>query len=135
MTLGPEGLVANHFPFIVDAEASPLGTLRAHMARANGQWKGLDGSGEALVIFQGPHQYITPSWYPAKAETGKVVPTWNYALVHVYGRPRIVEDPEWLLAPRLRAVRRQRGEQAGPVGRLRCPGGVRRRDAQGDRRR
>ena len=67
------------------------------MARANGQWKGLDGSGEALIIFQGPHQYITPAWYPAKAETGKVVPTWNYALVHAYGRPRIVEDPEWLL--------------------------------------
>jgi transcriptional regulator len=97
VTVGPEGLVANHFPFIVDAGASRLGTLRAHMARANGQWKGLDGKGEALVIFQGPHRYITPAWYPAKAETGKVVPTWNYALVHVYGRPRIVEDREWLL--------------------------------------
>jgi transcriptional regulator len=97
VTLGPEGLVANHFPFIVDAEASPLGTLRGHMARANGQWKDLDGSQEALVIFQGAHRYITPSWYPAKAETGKVVPTWNYALVHVYGRPRIVEDRDWLL--------------------------------------
>ena len=97
VTVGPEGLVANHFPFIVDAGASPLGMLRAHMARANGQWKGLDGTEEALVIFQGPHGYITPAWYPAKAETGKVVPTWNYAIVHAYGRPRIVEDPEWLL--------------------------------------
>jgi len=97
VTVGPEGLVANHFPFVVDADASPLGTLRAHMARANGQWKGLDGTAEALVIFHGPYSYITPAWYPAKAETGKVVPTWNYALVHAYGRPRIVEDPEWLL--------------------------------------
>ena len=97
VTVGPEGLVANHFPFIVDADASPLGTLRAHMARANGQWKGLDGTGEALVIFQGPYSYITPAWYPAKADTGKVVPTWNYALVHAYGRPRIVDDPAWLL--------------------------------------
>src|SRR5687767_6882086 len=97
VTVGSEGLVANHFPFIVDPDASPLGTLRAHMARANGQWKGLDGEHEALVIFQGPHRYITPAWYPAKAETGKVVPTWNYALVHAYGRPRIVEDPAWLL--------------------------------------
>lgn len=97
VTVGPEGLVANHFPFIVDADAAPLGTLRAHMARANGQWMDLDGSREALVVFQGAHGYITPSWYPAKAETGKVVPTWNYALVHVYGRPRAVEDRAWLL--------------------------------------
>ena len=97
VTPGAEGLVANQFPFVVDAGASPLGTLRAHMARANGQWKDLDGSQEALVIFQGPYAYITPAWYPAKAETGKVVPTWNYAIVHAHGRPRIVHDPEWLL--------------------------------------
>ena len=97
VTLGAEGLVANPDPFIVDADASPLGTLRAHMARANGQWKEIDGSQEALIIFQGPQQYITPAWYPAKAETGKVVPTWNYALVHAYGRPCIVDDAEWLL--------------------------------------
>jgi transcriptional regulator len=97
VTLGPDGMVANHFPFLVDPDASPLGTLRAHMARANDQWKGLDGSQEALVIFQGDHAYITPSWYPAKAETGKVVPTWNYALVHVYGKPRFIDDRDWLL--------------------------------------
>jgi transcriptional regulator len=97
VSVGPDGLVANHYPFVVHPEASPLGTLRAHMARANGQWKELDGSQEALIIFQGPYAYITPSWYPAKAETGKVVPTWNYAIVHAYGRPRIIQDPEWLL--------------------------------------
>ena len=97
VTFGTDGLVANHFPFVVDADASPLGTLRAHMARANGQWKELDGSQEALVIFQGPYAYITPAWYPAKAETGKVVPTWNYAIVHAYGRVRAVDDREWLL--------------------------------------
>jgi transcriptional regulator len=97
VTVGADGLVANHFPFIIDAQASPLGTLRAHMARANGQWKELDGSREAVIIFQGHHGYVTPSWYPAKAETGKVVPTWNYALVHVYGKPRPIEDKEWLL--------------------------------------
>src|SRR4051812_21196624 len=76
VTPGPDGLLANHFPFIVDANASPLGTLQAHMARANGQWKDLDGKADALVIFQGPDTYISPAWYPAKAETGKVVPTW-----------------------------------------------------------
>lgn len=98
VSLGPGGLVANHYPFLIDPEASPLGTLRAHLARANGQWKTLlDAPQEALVIFQGADTYITPSWYPAKAETGKVVPTWNYAIVHAYGRPRIVDDPSWLL--------------------------------------
>jgi transcriptional regulator len=96
VTLGPDGLVANHLPFVVDAGASPLGTLRAHMARANQQWRDLDGSRDALVIFQGADAYISPSWYPAKAETGKVVPTWNYAIVHVHGRPRAVDDRDWL---------------------------------------
>ena len=97
VSLGPSGLVANHFPFVLDAGTGPLGTLRAHMARANGQWQELDGDRDALVIFQGHHSYVTPSWYPAKVETGKVVPTWNYALVHVYGRPRMIHDQEWLL--------------------------------------
>ena len=97
VTLGPDGLIANHYPFVVDAAASTFGTLRAHMSRANDQWKYLSGIQEALVIFQGPHAYITPSWYATKAETGKVVPTWNYALVHVHGRPRVVDDADWLL--------------------------------------
>jgi transcriptional regulator len=97
VSVGADGLVANHFPFIIDADASPLGTLRAHMARANDQWKALDGSQDALVIFQGAYAYVSPSWYPTKAETGKVVPTWNYAIVHAHGRPRIVEDGAWLL--------------------------------------
>src|SRR5207249_1650557 len=97
VTVGPDGLVANHVPFVLDAEASSRGTLRAHLARANDQWKLLDGTHDALVIFQGAHAYISPSWYPVKAETGKVVPTWNYAIVHVHGRPRAIEDREWLL--------------------------------------
>jgi transcriptional regulator len=97
VTIGDEGLVANHFPFVIDPTQGPLGTLRAHMSRANTQWRDLDGSREALVIFQGVDTYITPSWYPSKAEAGKAVPTWNYALVHVHGRPRAMHDPEWLL--------------------------------------
>ena len=68
-----------------------------HVARANDQWEALDGSQDALVIFQGAYAYVSPSWYPTKAETGKVVPTWNYAIVHAHGRPRIVEDGAWLL--------------------------------------
>jgi transcriptional regulator len=96
VSVGPDGLIANHFPFVVDAATGPLGTLRAHMSRGNAQWKSLGGAGEVLAIFQGPEGYITPSWYESKRETGKAVPTWNYVLVHVYGRPRVVEDRDWL---------------------------------------
>lgn len=97
VTVGADGLVANHYPFVIDQGQGELGTLRAHMSRANTQWRDLDGSRDALVIFQGVHTYITPSWYPSKAESGKVVPTWNYALVHAHGRPRAIHDPAWLL--------------------------------------
>jgi len=81
-------LVASHLPFVVDREAGESGTLTAHMARANGQWQTLRGDQEALVIFQGPHAYVSPSWY----ETHPSVPTWNYLTVHAYGRPRLIED-------------------------------------------
>lgn len=97
VTLGAEGLTANHVPFIVDDCAGRLGILRAHLARANPQWRDFDGEREAVIMFQGADAYITPSWYPLKAETGKVVPTWNYAIVHVHGRPRAIEDRDWLL--------------------------------------
>jgi transcriptional regulator len=96
VTLGPSGLVANHVPFLIDPEASKLGTLRAHVARANPQWREFDPAHEALVIFQGVERYITPSWYETKRETGKVVPTWNYAVVHAYGPMKPIEDQAWL---------------------------------------
>jgi transcriptional regulator len=73
------------------------GILRGHVSRANSQWRELDSSIEALAIFAGPQHYITPNWYPEKAEDGKVVPTWNYAVVHAYGTIRVLEDPAWLL--------------------------------------
>jgi transcriptional regulator len=93
VTLGADGLAANHLPMELVDEPPPLGILRCHVSRANPVWK---TSAEALVVFQGPHGYISPSWYPSKAETGAVVPTWNYAVVHAHGRPRIVEDRAWL---------------------------------------
>ena len=96
MTLGEVGLVANHIPFILDAGSGALGTLRGHVARANGQWRDVRRDVEALVIFQGPQSYITPSWYATKQETGKVVPTWNYAVVHAYGVIHVIEDGNWL---------------------------------------
>jgi transcriptional regulator len=96
VTAGPSGLVANHVPFLIDPEVSKLGTLRAHIARSNPQWREFDPAQEALVIFQGAERYITPSWYETKRETGKVVPTWNYAVVHAYGPMKAIEDQAWL---------------------------------------
>jgi transcriptional regulator len=96
ITAGPAGLLANLFPFLLDAEGTEKGTLRLHMARANPQWRELEAVEECLVVFQGPQDYVTPSWYATKRETGKVVPTWNYATVHAWGRPRVMNDDAWL---------------------------------------
>jgi transcriptional regulator len=96
ITAGPGGLLANPFPFLLDANGSDKGTLRLHIARANPQWRELEAVEECLVVFQGPQDYVTPSWYVTKRETGKVVPTWNYATVHAWGRPRVMNDDVWL---------------------------------------
>ena len=95
VTVGSDGLNANHLPLELDPQPAPFGTLRGHVARSNRLWRDA-GSSEALAVFQGPQAYITPSWYPTKHETGKVTPTWNYAVVHAYGRLRIIDDPDWL---------------------------------------
>jgi transcriptional regulator len=96
ITAGPGGLLANLFPFLLDSEGAEKGTLRLHLARANPQWRELEAIEECLVVFQGAQDYVTPSWYATKRETGKVVPTWNYATVHAWGRPRVVNDDGWL---------------------------------------
>ena len=96
VTLGSDGLNANHIPIEIDPEPVPFGTLRGHVARANPVWRDYAADVEAVVVFQGPARYVTPSWYPTKRETGKVVPTFNYAVVHAYGAMRIVEDAAWL---------------------------------------
>ncbi|HEX3950635.1 MAG TPA: FMN-binding negative transcriptional regulator [Steroidobacteraceae bacterium] len=90
------GLIANHVPVQTLDEPAPLGCIRGHIARANPLWRGYRGGTEALAIFQGPQAYISPSLYPSKAETGEVVPTWNYAVVHAAGTLRFIEDPAWL---------------------------------------
>jgi transcriptional regulator len=93
---GPQGLIANAVPFLLDPAASRLGTLEAHVARANPQWRDLAASPEALVVFQGVDHYISPSWYAAKRETHKVVPTWNYVMVQARGKARVLDDDKWL---------------------------------------
>jgi transcriptional regulator len=96
---GSEGLTATHLPTVLKVDADcPLGRIECHLARPNPQWKTLTPEIDALLIFQGPEAYIRPGWYPSKAEHGKVVPTWNYAAVHAYGRLEMVEDKDWLLA-------------------------------------
>jgi transcriptional regulator len=96
VTFGNGGLTANLIPFVLDSAASPNGTLKGHLARPNRQWQDFDPAVEALVIFQGAEHYITPSWYAAKREHGKVVQTWNYAKVQVQGPLRVIDDPAWL---------------------------------------
>lgn len=96
VTLSSKGLNANHIPLHLSLEPSPFGTLRGHVARANPIWSDITNDVEVLAIFHGPETYVTPSWYPTKAETGKVVPTWNYTVAHAYGTLRVVDDPVWL---------------------------------------
>jgi transcriptional regulator len=90
-------LSANHIPFLVHPNEGDNGKLCGHVARANPVWKQFASGVEALAIFQGPESYITPSWYPSKHADGKAVPTWNYVVVHAYGKARAIEDANWLL--------------------------------------
>jgi len=113
ITAGAGGLMANPIPFSLAPSASERGTLQAHLARANPQVGELAAVSDCLVVFQGPQAYVTPSWYATKRETGKVVPTWNYATVHAWGRPRLIEDVAWLQSQLHELTQHQ--EQARPV--------------------
>lgn len=114
ITAGAGGIVANSVPFLIDRDGTPFGTLRAHVARANPQWGEIGAGAEALVVFQGAESYITPSWYRTKVETGKVVPTWNYAIVQARGTARAIEDPAWLRAQIEALTDGQEGRRAEP---------------------
>jgi len=117
VTLGADGIAANHIPLLVDPEPLPYGTLLGHVARVNPVWREFSRETPALAIFSGPEHYISPSWYPSKQEDGRVVPTWNYVAVHAYGRIEIHEDAEWLrrLVTRLTATQEARFEQPWQV--------------------
>ncbi len=96
---GADGLQASHLPLLLAAEEGEFGTLYGHFARANPHWRALENGGEALAIFAGPHAYVSPSWYPGKAEHGRAVPTWNYIAVHASGPVEAFDD-----TPRLRRL-------------------------------
>jgi transcriptional regulator len=95
--LTPNGLDANNLPIEVDATRGPLGTLRCHVGKMNPCWRDFSPDLEAMVIFQGPNAYISPSWYVNGQKSGKVLPSWNYAVVHAYGTIRVMDDDAWLM--------------------------------------
>ena len=90
-------LSADHLPFVFKPSAGDKGVLHAHIAKGNPLWKKQQPDQKVMAIFRGAHHYISPSWYASKAEHGKVVPTWNYAVVHAHGTLKIIEDPVWLI--------------------------------------
>jgi transcriptional regulator len=90
VTTGAAGLAVSHVPFLPQRDPSGRVRLRAHLARANAQWQALEGASELLVIFNGPHAYVSPGWY----ENHPSVPTWNYAVVHAHGRARLMDEAE-----------------------------------------
>jgi transcriptional regulator len=110
---GESGLVANHIPFEIDRDRGELGTLVAHVAKANPVWRSAAQS-ESIVIFQGPESYISPSWYATKARDGMVVPTWNYAVVHAHGSARVIHDEAWLHALVARLTARHESAERRP---------------------
>ncbi len=114
VSLGPDGLIASHIPLLLDDAPAPFGTITGHLARGNPQGRGPAPETEALAIFLGPEAYVTPSWYKSKAETGKVVPTWNYVAIHAYGRLRFIDDPDWKRAHVTRLTLSQEGKRAAP---------------------
>jgi transcriptional regulator len=119
ITLTEDGLLATMLPFAYDPSAGPHGTLYGHVARNNEQWR-KPALGESLAIVRGPDAYVSPSWYTAKAEHGRVVPTWNYVTAHVYGTLVVHDDPAWVegvvrrLTAQHEAARLASPGQAGP---------------------
>ena len=114
VTLGADGLNATHIPFEFDPEPAPFGTLRAHVARKNPVWNDFSRDVAPLIVFQGAHTYISPSWYASKQETGRVVPTYNYMVVHAYGAMKVIDDPVWLRDLVTRLTDRFEATQAAP---------------------
>jgi transcriptional regulator len=110
VSAGSNGLFASHLPTVLKDEGA-FGVVECHLARANPHCSDLAEGNEALMMFQGPDAYITPNWYPSKAQHGKVVPTWNFAAVHAYGRPEVMHDRDWLLRHVTElTVQQERGE-------------------------
>jgi len=120
---GRDGLIANHFPLLFLNAESGHGTLQGHMAMANSLWTDFDPATDVVAVFQGPQAYVTPSWYPSKAEHGRVVPTWNYAVVHAHGPLTVKDDAAWLRTHLAALTATQEDGRAAPWGLADAPAG------------
>ena len=114
VTFGEQGLQASHLPLLINPDEGSNGTLYGHLTKANPQWHDLQNGSDALVIFAGADAYISPAFYPAKAEHGKVVPTWNYIAVHAYGKAEVFTDAERVLAVVAALTDRHEGNRPQP---------------------
>ena len=114
VTSGPEGLDANHIPFEFDPGAGPLGTLSAHVARANPLWQRCASGTAVMVIFRGAEAYVSPSWYPSKHEAHRQVPTWNYEVVHAHGKLTVLDDERFVRGLVARLTRHHEAAEPRP---------------------
>jgi len=114
ITKGGDGPLVSHVPLLLDRKRGTHGTLLGHMAKANPQWQSGDLSVDAVAVFPGPDAYISPSWYASKQEHGRVVPTWNYSVIHARGRLQFFDDPAWILEAVERLTRRHEAARAEP---------------------
>ena len=114
VTHSGSGLDANHIPFEFDPDTGPQGTLLAHIARANPLWTEFPSGAEVMVVFRGVEGYISPNWYPSKQDTHRQVPTWNYEVVHVHGRLRIVDDEKFIRGVVARLTRQHEATEPRP---------------------
>ena len=114
VTHGASGLDANHIPFELLANEGALGTLHAHVARANPLWQDVADGDEVLAIFRAGDAYVSPTWYPSKHETHRQVPTWNYVVVHAHGRIRIRDDEKFVRGVVARLTRTHEANEAQP---------------------
>jgi transcriptional regulator len=113
-TVGDGEIIMNHVPFVLDASQGEYGMLRCHVARANPVWQTFSRTIESVIAFHGPESYVSPSWYPSKQAHGKVVPTWNYVVVHAHVIPRVIEDRAQVLEHLTRLTASQEAAQTAP---------------------
>ncbi|MBL8383480.1 MAG: FMN-binding negative transcriptional regulator [Burkholderiales bacterium] len=114
VTLGAGGLDANHIPFEYERAAGQLGVLIAHVARANPVWRECPSGSPVLVVFRGAEAYISPNWYPSKHETHRLVPTWNYEVVHAHGTLTVHDDERYVRGVVARLTRRHEAREPRP---------------------
>jgi len=113
-TIANGDIEVNHIPFILHEDRGEFGTLVGHVARSNTVWKNFSEDKNSVIVFQGEQAYITPSWYPSKHQHGKVVPTWNYMVVHAEGIPKLICEGDRLLEHLNELTNTHEAEQALP---------------------